>query len=119
KLAVEASERRAAIARHEACGVQTGGPVAIALREQQPHQRLQTGDEQGTRLEPIPVLQPCNLAQLDTLPDALLPYQRRGIMVHRAGAVSLSVAVNTRLAHYSLHTPGNLPRVRARLSLCG
>ncbi len=73
ELAVEAAERGAAIARHEPCGVQAGGPVAIALREQQPYQRLQTGDERGTRLEPIPVVQPCNLAQLHTVLDALLP----------------------------------------------
>ena len=74
ELAVEAAERRAAITRYEARGIQAGGPVAVALREQQPHQRLQTGDEQGTRLEPIPVIQPCNLAQLHTVLDALLPW---------------------------------------------
>ncbi len=42
ELPIEAAERRAAITGYEARGVQAGGPVAVALREQQPHQRLQT-----------------------------------------------------------------------------
>src|SRR5215471_15303853 len=49
--------------------MEAGVAVAEALREQQPHQRLQTGDEQSAGLEPVPVIQPCNLAQLHTTLD--------------------------------------------------
>src|SRR6185503_14437015 len=62
QLAVEAAERRAAVAGDEARRVPAGEPVAIALRQQEAHERLQTGDEQWTGfLEPIPLVQPCDL----------------------------------------------------------
>jgi hypothetical protein len=62
QLAIETAERRAAIARDETGRVQARKPIAIALREEQTHERLQAGDEQWARLvEPVPLVQPCDL----------------------------------------------------------
>src|SRR5690606_24922607 len=57
ELAVETAERRAAVARHEARGVETRQAVAVALREQQAHERLQSGDEEGVRFEAVPFIE--------------------------------------------------------------
>src|SRR5262249_40830450 len=40
---VEAAQRRAAIARDVARGIEVGGKVALALHHRQPHQRLRSG----------------------------------------------------------------------------
>ena len=45
KLHVDAAERRAAIARDEAGGVEPGGAVAPGLFERDAHQRLRAGQE--------------------------------------------------------------------------
>ncbi len=70
ELSVEAAERRAAIARHETRGIQSRKPVAMALRQQQADQRLQTGDEQRPGIvEPVPVIQSCDLPELHASPE--------------------------------------------------
>ena len=40
---VERTERRAAVAGHEACGVQAREHVALALKDQEPNERLRAG----------------------------------------------------------------------------
>jgi hypothetical protein len=83
QLAVEPAERGAAVAGHEARRVEAGTSIEVALREQQPHERLQPGDEQRAGVEPVPLVQPCYLAQLHTTLIAP-PTESRypGIMVY-------------------------------------
>jgi hypothetical protein len=45
ELAIEAAERRAAIAGDVARGVETVAPVELLLHQAEPHQRLETGDK--------------------------------------------------------------------------
>ena len=62
ELTIEAAERRAAITGHETRRVAAGEPVAVALRQQQADERLQTRDEQRPGLvEPVPIVQSCDL----------------------------------------------------------
>jgi hypothetical protein len=57
QLAVEAAERRAAIARDEARGVQPGGDVALALHHRQPDQRLGAGEIDAPLVEHVFVVE--------------------------------------------------------------
>ena len=54
---VERAERRAAIARNEAGGVEAGEHVALALQDQQPHERLGAGQVDAPGLEGVLVVQ--------------------------------------------------------------
>ena len=47
QLLVDHAQRRAAVARHEAGGLQAGAFVHLLLRQQQPHQGLGAGEEHG------------------------------------------------------------------------
>ena len=40
QLLVQSAERRATVAAHKARGIQAGGSIALALQQQQAHQRL-------------------------------------------------------------------------------
>ena len=51
------AERRAAIARDEACGVETVPRVALALQHRQAHQRLDAGQIDPLGVEPVLVVQ--------------------------------------------------------------
>src|SRR5690606_394683 len=53
ELPVEAAERRAAVSRYVTCRRQSGAPIEVALREQQAHERLQSGDVQRAALAPV------------------------------------------------------------------
>ena len=57
RLLVEAAQGRAAIARHEPRGAQSGAAVQSPLIQQDPDQRLNAGDENATILEQIFVVQ--------------------------------------------------------------
>jgi len=52
------AERRAAIARDEAGGVEPRRAVAFALQHGQSDQRLCTGEEYALRIQPVLVVQP-------------------------------------------------------------
>ncbi len=45
QVGIEATERRAAVTRDEACRVEPGPPIDLALGEQNAHHRLRAGDE--------------------------------------------------------------------------
>ena len=51
------AERRAAITRDEAAGVEPGGEVALALHHRQAHQRLDAGEIDAALVEPVAVFQ--------------------------------------------------------------
>jgi len=53
QLAIEPAERRAAVAGDEACRVPARARVAVALHEQQSHERLQPGQVQRVRFESV------------------------------------------------------------------
>ncbi len=53
ELAVEAAERRAAIAGDEARRVEAVAPVALLLHQAEPHQRLEAGDEDAALAEVV------------------------------------------------------------------
>ena len=57
ELAVEAAERRAAIAGDEACGVEPGAAVELLLHQAEPHQRLEAGDEDAAVAEVVLVVE--------------------------------------------------------------
>ena len=52
------AERRAAVARYEAGGVEALRAVAFALQHRQADQRLGTGEEYALRIQPVLVIQP-------------------------------------------------------------
>ena len=52
------AERRAAVARYEAGGVEALRAVAFALQHRQADQRLRTGQEYALRIQPVLVVQP-------------------------------------------------------------
>ena len=54
---VEAAQRRAAIARDVACGVEPGGEVALALHHRQAHQRLRSGQVDPSAFKYVFVVQ--------------------------------------------------------------
>ena len=54
---VQAAERRAAIARDEACAVQPGAAVALALQHRQAHQRLRARHERAPAFERVLVVE--------------------------------------------------------------
>src|SRR5690606_7571174 len=74
------------VARHEARGVETRQAVAVALREQQAHERLQSGDEEGVRFEAVPFIESGYLAQLH--PRELLQFPR--LQSRHAGIMAIS-----------------------------
>ncbi len=57
ELAVEAAERRAAIAGNEARGVQPVAAVQLPLHQAEPHQGLEAGDEHAAMAEVVLVVE--------------------------------------------------------------
>lgn len=56
---VQPAQRRAPVARHEAGGVEPGGPVALALDHQEAHQRLVAGEIHAAGFGGVFVVQGC------------------------------------------------------------